>query len=152
MGREGKLSRNGTGARPGQVDTAIGALDVIATAESYLAAHHDAVRSIATWLHDAPGLLEHLAGLEGVRGHSARLELQVRQRDALIRELGRAMPARSVSAALSRYASTSWPRDRSRPACPYGSGDHRATFWQILKLRDRVIGRRQIAAIMVAGK
>jgi hypothetical protein len=133
---------------PGEVD-AIGALDVIATAESYLAAHPDpAVRSIATWLHDAPGLLEHLAGLEGARGHSARIEHQVAARNALLRELGQTMTAKAIADELRRYHRSAWPRDRATPRNPYRDGDRRATLWRIFRLRDAALGERACRKIL----
>ena len=139
------------GTKADQVDAvdAVGALEAIATAEYYLAGHPDpGVRSIATWLHDAPGLLEHLAGLEGVRGHSARQEHQVAARNELLRELGRTMTAKALADELRRYHRSAWRGDRAKARNPYRDGDRRATLWRIFRLRDTAVGERQCRKIL----
>lgn len=49
---------------------------------------------------------------------------------------------------LLRFAGSAWRNEKHLADCPHQAGTLRATFWQILKHRDKVLSARQIRRIL----
>lgn len=57
--------------------------------------------------------------------------------------------AHRIFRAWSRYASSSWPRERSSAGVPlHRAGKPEGMFWQLMALQDRVLSERSIRQIL----
>ena len=79
------------------------------------------------------------------------------ERDALLRRAAdqffpgpnTSHQARELHTAISRYASSSWPRERELVTCPARhDGTINGAAWELLSLGDRVLSERQIRKIL----
>lgn len=83
---------------------------------------------------------------------------QIAARDQLLRlaalrfwpDVGVTEQARHLALALGRYHAGRWQRERSANENPHRGDTLAGYLWQLLRLRDRCIGERQIARALVS--
>ena len=85
----------------------------------------------------------------------ARHQLAIKLRNGFLRDAARLFAdlplgerAKRLSAALARYRSTSWLRDRDKSVCPYTPGTEAAALWHALRVLDADLSQRQVERII----
>jgi hypothetical protein len=107
--------------------------------------------ALARWLAGEAATFDEALGLTNGRGQSWRQQLALARRDGWLLRAAREfdLTAEGLAAALARYASSAWPRDREADACPSRLiGRPQEYLWRALKAWPRVIGERQIRSII----
>lgn len=119
-----------------------------------------AERLLSWWWSGAAERLDRVVGIAPAPGQrSAQTQAEIAQRDELVRKLAadyfpdlRSHPAAvALHRQWARYASSSWPRERMLDDVPpHRVGKPEGTFWQIMRLQDRVLSERSIRKILAA--
>jgi hypothetical protein len=126
-------------------------LNAIETASAVLGDHPDeAVRRVGAWLATCPSeVLTEFGATNGV-GQSARLDLTLRRRDALLRMVR--IPTSRLAREYDHYRSTIWPRSRLAVCCPHAPDTREALYWRALRLVDRGLSLRRLQQIAKRGR
>ena len=121
-----------------------------------------AVRAVADGIMaylagNAPTLDIALAVQPGPGQRSAATTLRATERNALLRRAADqffadrkpTQQAHELHRAITRYAASSWPREKHLVSCPYRhAGTVQAFAWEILCIDDRVLSERRIRTIL----
>jgi hypothetical protein len=81
-------------------------------------------------------------GFDNSSGVSARLAVNLPERDRILRELAppgssRRQAATQVTEAVNRYRATQWKATRIALSDPHPAGSKKSACWRVLKMRDR---------------
>jgi hypothetical protein len=126
--------------------------------------HHESelVRSagqdlLRWWYEGGRQPMERVLGLRSDPGQrSPQTQAMLVRRDDLVRKasvqyhgLSANAVAKAMHRAWSRYATSSWPRERGLGDVPPRiDGKPEALFWQIMRIEDRVLSERSIRRIL----
>lgn len=118
------------------------ALDQIAAAAATIA---ECYPEIAAYIASIPpGLIEHLS----------KVGTEAARRDDLLRLAAGGLvggkAARDLHQELARYKSSGWNRDKRLLANPYELETVKACLWSVLKIKDAILGERQIERILAS--
>lgn len=112
-------------------------------------------RQIMAWIEDgAPASLDSYLGLRQQGGVSARRKLALAGRDRALRRLHRehwdnltaGQAAKMMIQSFERYQGSQWPRDEK--AGRASAAQPEATWWQLLQKEHRMLGEKQLKAIL----
>ena len=114
---------------------------------------------IRAYLSGAAASLDEALELKTEAGHRRPSTMaRIAERDALLRRAANQFfpgpntshQARELHTAISRYAASSWPRERERVTCPdRRTGTIQGAAWEILSLDDHVLSFERIRKILV---
>lgn len=121
----------------------------------------DVGSALAQWLRGRSGEpLERFLGIKREAGQrSIQTALALHRRDDRVRQAAAAHfrsdcasdQARELHRRWSRYAASSWPRERALDELPaHRRNTAEGEFWTIMKIRDHVLSERSIRALLAA--
>jgi hypothetical protein len=105
---------------------------------------------VADYLAEMPAeLFARIADADNRPGRSARLAAVIEQRNVILRRLGCGVPPVELASEMAHFGSSGdWQRNQHAASCPWPAGDRRADWWAVLKLRNVLLGPRQLAKII----